>query len=97
MRNALTRHLAALALTLGLLFTVVPVRAEPLATVAQPADGLVQAIQYHGRPGHYGRHRFYGRPHHYYGRGFYGRPRYYGRPRFSGPRYGYYGRPSYIR
>jgi len=96
-RNALTRHLAALALTLGLLFTGMPARAEPMATAVRPADSLVQVIQYYGRPGDYGRHRFYGRPHHYYGRGFYGRPRYYGGPRFHGPRYGYYGRPSYIR
>jgi len=95
-RNALTRHLAASALTLGLLFTVVPARAELLATAVRPADGLVQVIQFYGRPGYYGRHRFYGRPHHYYGRGFYGRPRYYGRPQFHGPRYGYY-RRSYIR
>ena len=90
-RNALTRHLAALTLTLGLLFTGTPARAEPMATAVRPADSLVQVIQYYGRP------RFYGRPHHYYGRGFYGRPRYYGRPRFHGPRYGYYGRRSYIR
>lgn len=89
MRNALTGHLAALALTLGLLFTGLPARAEPMATAVRPADSLVQVIRYYGRP------RFYGRPHHYYGRGFYGRPRYYGRPRFHGPRYGYYGRRSY--
>ncbi len=97
MQTALTRHLAALALTLGMLSTVVPARAEPMAAAVRPADNLVQAIQYYGRPGYYGRHRFYGRPHHYYGRGFYGRPRYYGGPRFHGPRYGYYDRPSYIR
>ena len=97
MRNTLTGHLAALALTLGLLFTSIPARAEPMATAVRPADSLVQVIQYYGRPGYYGRPRFYGRPHHYYGRGFYGRPRYYGRPRFHGPRYGYYGRRSYIR
>ena len=96
MRNVLTRHLAVLALTLCLLFTVVPAHTEPVATVARPADSLVQMIQYYERPGYYGRHRFYGRPHHYYGRGFYGRPRYYGRPQFHGPRYGYY-RRSYIR
>ncbi len=36
MQNALTRHLAALALTLGLLITVVPAHAEPVATVARP-------------------------------------------------------------
>ena len=84
MRNALTRHLAALVLALGLLFTSMPARAEPMATAVRPAGNLVQAIQYYGRPG-------------YYGRGFYGRPRYYGRPRFHGPRYGYYGRRSYIR
>ncbi len=95
MRNARARHLAVLALTLGLLFTVVPVHAEPVATAAQPAGSLVQVIQYYGRPGYHGRHRFYGRPHHYYGRGFHGRPRYYGGPRFHGPRYGYYQR-SYI-
>ncbi len=89
MRNALTRHLAALALTLGLLFTNMLARAEPMATAVRPADSLVQAIQYYGRPGYYGRPRFHGHPHHYYGRGFYGRPRYYGRPRFYGPRYGY--------
>ncbi len=96
MQNALTRHLAALALMLGLLFTVVPAHAESVATVARPADSLVQVIQYYERPGYYGRHRFYRCPHHYYGRGFYGRPRYYGRPQFHGPRYGYY-RRSYIR
>jgi len=96
MQTALTRHLAALALTLGMLFMAVPARAEPMATAVRPVDGLVQVIQYHGRPGYYGRHRFYGRPH-YYGRGFYGRPRYYGGPRFHGPRYGYDGRRSYIR
>ena len=96
MWNVLTRHLAALALTLGLLFTVVPAHAEPLATVARPAGSLVQMIQYYERPGYYGRHRFYGRPRHYYGRGFYGRPRYYGGPRLHGPRYGYH-RRNYIR
>jgi len=95
-RNALTRHLAVLALTLGLLFTVVPVCAEPVSTAVRPADSLVQVIQFYGRPGYYGRHRFYGRPHQYYGRGFYGRPRYDGRPQFHGPRYGYH-RRSYIR
>jgi len=95
-RNVLTRHLAALALTLCLLFTVAPVCAEPMTTAVRPADSLVQVIQFYGRPGYYGRHRFYGRPHHYYGRGFYGRPRYYGRPQFHGPRYGYH-RRSYIR
>ncbi len=59
---ALTKHLAALALTLGMLFTAVPVRAEPSAPAVRPADGLVQVIHY------YGRHRFYGCPHRYYGR-----------------------------
>jgi len=83
-RNALTRHLAALALTLGLLFTVVPVCAEPMTAAVRPADSLVQVIQFYGRPGYYGRHRLYGRP------------RYYGRPQFHGPRHGYY-RRSYIR
>ena len=97
MRNGLTRHLAVLALTLGLLFTGTPARAEPMATAVRPADSLVQVIQYYERPGYYGRPRFYGRPHHYYGRGFYGRPRYYSRPRFYGPRYGYYRRRSYVR
>ena len=95
MRNVLTRHLAALALTLCLLSTVVAAHAEPVATVARPADSLVKTIQYYERPGYYGRHRFYGRPRHYYGRGFYGRPRYYGGPRLHGPRYGYH-RRSYI-
>lgn len=95
MRSALTRHLAALALTLGLLLTSMPARAEPMATVARPAHSLVQAIRYHERPGSYGRPRFYGRPYYrHYERGFYGHPRYYGRPRFHGPRYGYYGRRS---
>ena len=98
MRNALTRHLAALVLALGPLFMSPPARAEPMATAVRSAGNLVQAIQYYGPPHYYGRPRFYGRPHrHYYGRGFYGRPRYYGRPRFHGPRYGYYGRRSYIR
>lgn len=93
MPHVLTRHLAALALTLGLLFTSMPARAEPMATAIRPADSLVRVVQYYGRP------RFYGHPHHYhhryYGRRFYGHPRYYGRPRFHGPRYGYYGRRSY--
>jgi len=96
-RNALTRHLAALALTLGLLFTGMPARAEPTAAAVRSADSLVQMVQYYGRPGYYERPRFYGRPHQYYGRGFYGRPRYYASPRFHDPRYGYYGRRSYIR
>lgn len=96
MPNALTRHLAVLTLTLGLLFTDMPARAKPTATAVRPADSLVQVIQYYGRPDYYGRPRFHGRPHHYYRRGFYGRPRYYGRPRFHSPRYGYYGRRSYI-
>lgn len=96
-RNVLTRHLAVLTLTLGLLFTGMPARAEPTTTAIRPADSLVQVIQYYGRPGYYGRPRFHGRPHHYYGRGFHGRPRYYGRPRFHGPRYGYYGQRDYIR
>ena len=93
MWNALTGHLAALALTLGLLFTSTPTRAEPVATAAPPADNLVQVVQYYGQP------RFYGRPHYYhrryYRRRFYEQPRFYGRPRFYGPRYGYYGRRSY--
>lgn len=100
MRNALTGHLAALAMTLGLLFTGMPARAEPMATAVRPADSLVQVIQYYGQPGYYGRPRFYGHPHryhHYYGRGFYERPHYYGRPGSYGSRYGYYGRRSYIR
>lgn len=99
MRNALTKHLAALALTLGLLLTSIPARAEPMAMVPRPAHSLVQVIQSYGPPGHYGRPRFYGRPHHYrnrhYGQRFYGHPRHYGRPRLRGPRYGYYGRQSY--
>lgn len=95
MRNALTRHLAALVLTLGLLFTNTPARAEPTATAVRSVGSLVQVVQYYGRSGYYGRPRFYGRPHHYYGRRFYGHPRSYGRPRFHGPRYGYYGRRSY--
>lgn len=99
MRDALTGHLAALVLTLGLLFTSMSARAEPMATAVRPAGSLVQVVQYYGRPGYYGRARFYGRPHHYhhryYGRRFYGHPRHYGRPRFHGPRYGYYGRRSY--
>jgi len=96
-RNALTKHLAALAVTLGLLFTAAPARAELMATAVRPANSLVQVIQYHERSGYHGRPRFYARARHYYGRGFYGRPRYYGRPRFHDPRYGYDGRRSYIR
>lgn len=65
MRNAPTRHLAVLALTLGLLLTSIPARAKPMATVPRPAYNLVQVIQYYGPLGYYGRPRFYGRPHHY--------------------------------
>lgn len=97
MPNALTRHLAVLMLTLGLLLTGMPARAEPTATAVRAADSLVQVVQYYGRPDYYGRPRFYGRPHHYYRRSFHGRPRYYGRPRSYGPRYGYYARRGYIR
>lgn len=99
MRNAPTRHLAVLALTLGLLLMSIPARAKPMATVPRPAYNLVQVIQYYGPLGYYGRPRFYGRPHHYrnhrYGQRLYEHPRHYGRPRLHGPRYGYYGRQSY--
>ncbi len=90
MRNVLTRHLVAATLAMGVLFTIVPARAEAAVAAVRPTDGLVQMVQYYGRlsyygrPGYYGRPRFYGRP------GFYGRPRYYGAPRFYGPRRGYY-------
>jgi len=96
-RNVLTRHLAAATLVMGMLFTVVPARAEAMVAAVRPADSLVQMVQYYGRPGYYGRPRYYGRPH-FYGRpGFYGRPRYYDAPRFYGPRRGYYARRGYYR
>lgn len=97
MRNVLTRHLAAATLAMGVLFTVVPTHAEATVAAVRPADGLVQMVQYYGRPGHYGRPRYHGRSH-FYGRpGFYGRPRYYGMPRLHGPRRGYYARRGYYR
>ena len=100
MRNRLTRHLAATALVMGVLVTVVPARAEAAVAAVRPADSLVQMTQYYGRPGYpgyYGRPRYYGRPH-FYGRpSFYGRPRYYSAPRFYGPRRGYYARRGYYR
>jgi len=93
----LRRHLAAAILALGLLFMVGPAHVDPAAAAIRPADGLVETIQYYGRPDYYGRHRFYGRPH-YFGRsGFYGRPRYYERPRFYRRQRGYYGRRGYYR
>lgn len=81
----LKRHSAAAILALGLLFVVGPARVDPAVAATRPADSLVQAIQYHGRLGHYERHRFYGRP------------RYYERPQFHRTGRGYYGRRGYYR
>ena len=93
----LKKQLSTAVLALGVLFMVGPARVDPAAAAIRPADGLVQTIQYDGRPGYYGRHRFYGRPHFYGRSGFYGRPRYYERPRFYRPERGYYGRRGYYR
>ena len=63
---------------MGVLFTAVPARAEATGAAVRPADGLVQMVQYYGRPDYYGRPRYYGRPHFFARSGFYGRPRYCG-------------------